>query len=129
MSLARVFGVFDCCRVHLSSMAGLANGRGGGNGEDWEIEDEEDAPNKYFHIQACGPNGIAAADGGFAKRLLDCCKKYGERKPVGYMSWPTDFTKVRWYPGEIIMAGGEPYTMPFGPHAKKAIEESKEPAK
>ena len=25
----------------------------------------------YFHIQACGPGGVADADGGFAERILN----------------------------------------------------------
>ena len=30
-SLARIFAVFDCCRVPLKNFAGLVSGRGGGN--------------------------------------------------------------------------------------------------
>ena len=82
-------------------------------------------PCKYFHISACGPGGIADADGGFAKRLLECCKKYAGRNPKGYMRWPHDFSKTRWAPGEMSMSGGEDYLMPFGPHAMKAVEENK----
>jgi hypothetical protein len=41
------------------------------------------------------------------------------------MKWPYDFAKTRWNPGEMTMTGGEDYLMPFGPHAMKAVEESK----
>ena len=57
-------------------MPGLLCGRGVSSGE---IEDEGSDDNevcKYFHLQACGPGGIADADGGFANRLLETCKKY-----------------------------------------------------
>ena len=39
LSYGRVFAVFDCCRVQMSNMPGLATGRGAG-GNDGE-EDEE----------------------------------------------------------------------------------------
>ena len=81
LSVVRVFAVYDCCRVPLRNYPGLIAGRGSGNQGGDSIEDDDDAPNKYFHIQACGPSGIADADGGFAKRLLDCCVKYADRKP------------------------------------------------
>ena len=91
LTLARMFAVFDCCRVPLKNFPGLAAGRGGGNQGGDDIEEEEDDPNKYFLIQACGPGGIAAADGGFAKRLFDCCLKFSQREPAGFMYWPADF--------------------------------------
>ena len=48
-------------------MPGLVTGRGLGNGEIEEDEgDDENSVCKYFHLQACGPGGIADADGGFA---------------------------------------------------------------
>ena len=126
LTLARIFGVFDCCRVPLKNLPGLAAGRGGGNQGGDTIEEEEDDPNKYFHIQACGPGGIAAADGGFAKRLLDCCIKFSQKEPEkGFMSWPSDFSRVKWKPGEMHTEGGDSYLMPFGPHAAKFLEESK----
>ena len=48
----RIFGVFDCCRVNLTNMPGLAMGRGvgGDDGNDDNEDDEEDNCCKYFHI-------------------------------------------------------------------------------
>ena len=80
-SLARIFGMFDCCRVPLSGIPALS-GRGEGGGDDFN-EEHEDTVCKYFHIQACGPGGIADADGGFAKRLYDHCVTMSKRQPVG----------------------------------------------
>ena len=78
-------------------------------------EENPEDQNKYFHIQACGPGGIADADGGFAEKVLDCCEKYSQRAPdQGFMSWPADFSRVKWTPGEIHNEGGETYLMPFG---------------
>ena len=108
-------------------MPGLATGRGAGGNDDEEPEEDDEAPNKYFQIQACGPGGIAAADGGFAKKLLDTCEKYTARKPQGFIKVPGDFSKVRWSPGEMSTMGGEDYLLPFGDHAKQAVEESKGP--
>lgn len=79
---ARIFAVFDCCRVQLATMPGLAMGRGGATGEAEIFDDEEeDSCVRYFHIQACGPGGIAEADGGFAKKLLDTAIKYSAKSP------------------------------------------------
>ena len=94
-------------------MSGLATGRGAGGNESEATTDDEN-PNKYFQLQACGPGGIAAADGGFAKKLLDNCKKYAAKKPTGFMYWPRDLAKVKWAPGEIATTGGDDYMMPFG---------------
>ena len=41
------------------------------------------------------------------------------------MNWPSDFSKVKWTPGEMSLEGGESYLMPFGPHAKRSQVESK----
>ena len=49
-SCARIFGVFDCCRVPLKNMPGLTSGRGVGGMDSEGEETEEDAPNKYFHL-------------------------------------------------------------------------------
>ena len=92
LSRTRIFAVYDCCRVPLKNMQGLASGRGVG-GQDEECDSSEDEICKYFHLQACGPGGIADADGGFAKKLFDTCEKYAGKKPKGYMQWPQDFTK------------------------------------
>ena len=73
-SKGRIFGMFDCCRVPLQNMPALC-GRGVGGGDDFNEENEEDTVCRYFHVQACGPGGIADADGGFAKRLYDHCVK------------------------------------------------------
>ena len=112
-SLARIFAVFDCCRVQISNMPGLATGRGAGAQEVDEDSIEEDAPNKFFYLTACAPGGIADADGGFAKKVLDTCTKHASRKPEGFMYWPKDFQKVRWLPGELSTTGGEDYLVPF----------------
>ena len=97
-------------------MEGLANARGKTEGamEDMESDGSNDEePCKYFQIQACGPNGIADTDGGFAKKLYDICVKYSSRKPIGFMTWPRDFSKVKWMPGELSLSGGEDYLVPF----------------
>ena len=109
-------------------MPGLATGRGAGGNDEEEPPSDEELPNKYFQIQACGPGGIAAADGGFAKRLLDTCKKYAAKKPAGFMYWPRDFAKARWSPGEIATSGGEDYMVPFGEVAAKAKQEEEKKA-
>ena len=115
LTYARVFAVFDCCRVNISNMPGLATGRGAGGGDGDDGEDWNSDMCKYFHIQACGPGGIADADGGFANRLYDHCVKMTKRAPVGYMEWPRDWMRVRWTPGEMCNSGGEDYLMPFRP--------------
>ena len=76
-------------------MPGLTVGRGGGLQDEETPEDESDAPNRYFQLTACAPGGIADADGGFAKKILDTCIKYASRKPEGFMYWPRDFSKAR----------------------------------
>jgi len=120
-SLMRIGAVFDCCRVNLTNLKGLNAGRGKGDGGMQELDsgdsDEED-PCKYFQIQACGPNGIADADGGFAKRLYETCSKYAAKNtasnPAGFMLWPGDLAKSKWAPGEISLSGGDNYLVPFG---------------
>ena len=50
-SITRIKAVFDCCRINLNSMAGLANARGKTEGamEDIDSEGENDEePCKYF---------------------------------------------------------------------------------
>ena len=50
-STCRIFGVFDCCRVNLTNMPGLAMGRGvGGDDGNDEADTDEEACCKYFHI-------------------------------------------------------------------------------
>ena len=73
LSMARIFAVYDCCRVALKNFPGLVAGRGSGDIDGESMEENESEPNKYFHIQACGPGGIADADGGFAARLFKIC--------------------------------------------------------
>ena len=46
--MARLFAVFDCCRVPISNMPGLATGRGVGGQEDEEPPSDDEMPNKYF---------------------------------------------------------------------------------
>lgn len=115
LSYGRVFAVFDCCRVQMSNMPGLATGRGAGGNEGEEDEESGLDMCKYFHIQACGPGGIADADGGFANRLYAHCEKMTNRNPKGYMEWPRDWMRVRWTPGEMCNSGGEDYLVPFKP--------------
>ena len=112
-SLARIFGMFDCCRVPLSGMPALS-GRGEGGGDDFN-EEHEDNVCKYFHIQACGPGGIADADGGFAKRLHDHCINMSKRAPVDQMEFPRDWLRVKWAPGEVCHSGGDDYNVEFKP--------------
>ena len=124
LSLARIFAVYDCCRIPLKNLPGLVSNKGGGNVDGGDtIEENENLPIKYFHIQSCGPDGIEEAEGCFSERLYDCCRKYSERNPdVDYMHWPTDFAKMRWSPGEINMEAGVEYLMPFGHHMKPQKE-------
>ena len=56
-------------------MPGLVTGRGVG-GEPLDEGPSETEICKYFHLQACGPGGIADADGGFAHRLLEACENF-----------------------------------------------------
>lgn len=79
LSMVRIFAVYDCCRAPLKNYSGLSVGRGVASQDGEFMEEEEDQPTKYFHIQACGPGGIADADGGFAKRIFDCCQKYSQK--------------------------------------------------
>ena len=59
--------MYDCCRCKLENMPGLLEtGRGVAENLADEVDSEEEEICKYFHIQACGPGGIADADGGFA---------------------------------------------------------------
>ena len=99
----------------MSGLANFAKGRGtiGQDFDDLDLEAQEEAPCKYFHIQACGPGGIAEADASFAKRILLRCIRVAKKDPVGIMKWPVDFTVVSWAPGEINNTGGAPYEMPF----------------
>ena len=94
-------------------MPGLAVGRGAGGQDDEEPSGDSDAPNRYFQLTACAPGGIADADGGFAKKVLDVCIKHASRKPEGFMYWPRDFSKAKWSPGEMSTGGGEDYLVPF----------------
>ena len=112
-SLARIFGMFNCCRVPLSKMPALS-GRGEGGFEDFNDEDE-DTVCKYIHIQACGPGGIADADDGLAKRLHDHCIKMSKRAPVGQIKFPRDWIRVKWAPGEVCLSGGDDYNVEFKP--------------
>ena len=53
------------------------NTKGDNKGDsDADFEDEGNKPCKYFQILACAPGGIAEADAGFAKKLLNVCRKY-----------------------------------------------------
>ena len=129
LSYGRIFAVFDCCRVKLDNMPGLVTGRGLGNGDIEEDEgSDENSMCKYFHLQACGPGGIADADGGFAHRLLEACNKFSERAPKGYLELPRDVLRIKWAPGETTNTGGDDYLLPFGatkaPPSKQQTTES-----
>ena len=51
LSYAKIFAVFDCCRVNLTNMPGLAMGRGvGDDGNDDYGDEDEESMCKYFHI-------------------------------------------------------------------------------
>ena len=76
LSYGRIFACFDCCRVKLENMPGLVAGREVGAPYLDEEGPSETEMCKYFHLQACGPGGIADADGGFAHRLLEACEKF-----------------------------------------------------
>ena len=72
---------------------------------------------------ACGPGGIAEADGGFAKKLLDVCSKYAAKKPdPGFMHWPSDLVKHKWPKGGIWVSGGSDYLVPFGSQEQQMEE-------
>ena len=61
-------------------MAGLAKVVGE-RGVD-EADDFRASAN-YTHIQACGPGGIAEADGGFAARFFAFAERTSQITPVG----------------------------------------------
>ena len=96
-------------------MPGLcATGRGAGEAFNESADSDEEAPNKYIHIQACGPGGIADADGGFAEKIYNHSVKYASRKPAGFVEFPRDWLRVQWSPGEISTRGGADYYVAFG---------------
>ena len=93
-SLCRVCAIYDCCRMRIEDLSGLnALYKGVGQQEDVGGDDEE-APCRYFHVQACGPGGIADADAGFAKKIFDHSEKFAQKNPVGFVTFPSDFIKV-----------------------------------
>ena len=111
-SLTKIFAIYDCCRVDVAHIPGIAGGRGA----DSHISDddsEEQEVCKYFHLQACAPGGIADADGGFAKKIFDRATRFSTKEPKGFISCPSDWLKAKWSPGEIHVLGGEPYLLPF----------------
>ena len=70
--------IYDMCRVSLETekYRNLVQGKGRNELEEEESFEQGTEKNyvKYFHLTACSPGGIAQADGGFAKNLLDSCK-------------------------------------------------------
>ena len=88
-------------------------------------EEAEDEFCRYIHITACQPGGIADADGGFAERVYNHSLKYSKRNPVGFVDFPSDFTKIKWKPGELTIDGGINYLMKF--NAMAQLEEAKKP--
>lgn len=97
----------------LKHMPGLTGGGRGINvAEEEAVEEVKHC--RYFHIQACCPGGLADADGGFAKRLLDhAIKASTKMEPKNFIKFPSDWQKEDWAPGEIHMKGGEDYLVPF----------------
>ena len=74
---------------------------------DHQSESDEEEPVKYFHLTACHPGGIALANGGFAEKVLERCKKWSAKNPnIGFMAWPNDFQKAKWGDGDIKSSGG-----------------------
>ena len=69
-SLLKIFAIYDCCRVDVKYMPGLS-GKQRGDGVALEDDPKELEVCNYFHIQACPPGGVADADSGFAKKILD----------------------------------------------------------
>ena len=78
-SIARVFAVYDCCRVPLSNYKGLGAPKRGA-AEDAEVEADNPIC-KYFHITACGPGGVAEANDDFALRLKEACEEKASKAP------------------------------------------------
>ena len=76
-------------------------------------EDDEEAPYRYFHVQACEPGGIADADAGFAKKIFDHSLKYAQKNPMGFVTFPSDFIKQKWNHVEVRTNGGGDYLVPF----------------
>ena len=72
---------------------------------------DDKKPHSYFHIQACGPGGIADADGGFAARILSFIIKKASTKPWGSLVFPTDWTTENWNKGEVVVKGAVPYSV------------------
>ena len=131
----RLVSIFDSCRVSLESQKykDLIGGRNTAAEErDDTSESGDEEPVKYFHLTACHPGGIAHADGGFAAKVLDRCKKWTAKAPnAGFMEWPRDFQKAKWGDGEIKSSGGSDYLVPFNLNdiTNQTEEEYKEPTK
>ena len=70
---------------------------------------DDEKPQSYFHVQACGPGGIADADGGFAQRIISFIIRKASTKPRGSLVFPTDWTTVNWKQGEVVIKGAVPY--------------------
>ena len=69
-------------------MPGLIDiGKGNIENAGYSAEEDEDAPIRYIHIQACGKGGVAAADGGFAERLYNHAIKFAARQPEGFVNF------------------------------------------
>ena len=54
----------------------------------------------YFHIQACGPGGVADADGGFAERILNFLSEKALNKG-GFLVFPHDWQSFDLKEGEL----------------------------
>ena len=84
----------------------------GGKGSD-QIEEFRTEAANYTHIQACGPGGIAEADGGFALKFLEYAEARAKIDPVGKLSFPSDFVQGDWRPGQLITSGGKDFSLPY----------------
>ena len=131
LPLARVFAVYDCCRVPISNYPGLPAAKRG-VGEDAAVEVDNPIC-KYFHITACGPGGVADANGGFALRLKQACEEAASKgQNHNFINVPSALQEMSWNPqGGYFTESGPSYLVPYGPHDYDAInkEFKKQPRK
>ena len=128
-SLCRIFAVYDCCRMPIEDLKGLheIEKKRGSQYEEDELEQGENEPCKYFHIQACGPGGVADADGGFAEKVYNHSVKFAKKDQVGVVKFPKHFHKLTW-PG-IFGRGGKDYSLAFDIEASKTFTKQEESKK
>ena len=112
--------------MRIEDLKGLADQKRGFQQQDDEQEQDEEEPCKYFHVQACGPGGIADADGGFAERLYNHSVKYAKKDPLGFVEFPRAFLKSTWTPGQVQSLCGEDYQLAFDIEASKTYTKQEE---